>query len=186
MPVLQLSFFVASDAYRKSPRLPESLLRTIQGSRGHIWTFNGVQNESEAENWEYLLSPRESGYLFFIDSFSINGDVPLYQDFEGSSSLPLRSDDRIRCCVAQGGLLQDRLMELMAGQNASLDKAVRAYPPCFCIPTIDDANVILVIVGWDSREVHLETVSNEPFQALIHGMSQSSDIVMFHADMISY
>ncbi len=50
-------------------------------------------------------------------------------------------------------------MELMAGQNASLDKAVRAYPPCFCIPTIDDANVILVIVGWDSREVKLTLIS---------------------------
>ncbi|TRM64147.1 hypothetical protein BD626DRAFT_456609 [Schizophyllum amplum] len=208
--VLQITSFAATDAYIKMyeaggsiASVNPALLEWAEKGPKHgcLAVYHGLRIEDNTTGyfiavWESLeqlrtakSTPAYTDVAAAFRSVMVDGKPLTHRGFSMPGEYPQPS---LEAPVTELVVLLPRdekegpkALADMGGVAAELDKpGTGTYAPCEWGPSVDEPSICAMTCGWESMEVHKETVSKPPFSTLIGKVAEIADIVYGHSKMV--
>ncbi|KAJ7598755.1 hypothetical protein C8J56DRAFT_173148 [Mycena floridula] len=201
MTVIHRVTFPASDAYKLDRTVFEPALKMIAQTDGYICSWHGVQNEVEGGELGYHITAWESyehhkkliessSYPGIIASLkpALNGKLESHHfeiTVDPNPAMSGKTTEVVLLSLKEGSEMAD-LVEVTKKLAKQLDEAKGSSPPCIGGVSIEEPTKILTLIGWESRQSHLDAVSEEPLSSTVGTLHKVADVTLTHVDLTKY
>ncbi|KAF7979781.1 hypothetical protein HWV62_40816 [Athelia sp. TMB] len=198
MTIAEVVVFVASKAYQEnSEAVAKGVIGELSSVPGIESSYNGFQYEDEVEGgvkkavwinvWDsYESAEKQSERLksFFKEESKVEiCHVRIGADISRPISAPVTE-------IAWVVLKPGQSVEALAKSIDELEEAVKTLEGAHSStwgPTVEDPNVFVGIIGWDTREAHLKAVAPGTGAFKVIGKTlETSDIKLLHVDLTKF
>ncbi|KAJ7600754.1 hypothetical protein C8J56DRAFT_911195 [Mycena floridula] len=201
MPVLHRVTFPASDAYKLNLTLAEPAVKVIADAEGYLGAWYGLQNEVEGAELGHLVTAWETyehhkkvvdgpGYADIMAGVkpALKGPLDSHHIKVTMDHIPALSaptTEFVSVTLKEGKDMAE-LLKVSERMINHLNGAKGAFPPIVFGTSIEEPTKIILVIGWGSRQIHMDAISVEPFTSTMGEIAQLADITFSHTDMTKY
>ncbi|KAF7364174.1 hypothetical protein MSAN_01076700 [Mycena sanguinolenta] len=198
MSVVQRIAFTASNKFA-DPNVFGTALEIVKSKPGFLSSFHGLQIDDGKTGyfitvWQstehYFSFAQGSAYSDFLTALkpAAADELEIHHVHTGSvdvtTALTAPTTELVLWTLKAGVTIEE-ITPLFIELGRSLDIAKGAYPPSVWAPSKDSDKHILVFVGWDSVEAHMEAVKEgTEAHAVIGLFAPKADYLLGHAHFV--
>ncbi|KAK7048889.1 hypothetical protein R3P38DRAFT_1880757 [Favolaschia claudopus] len=193
MPIVQISSAPASDLLISSPETFQTVPASLKNAAGYKGGYYGLGLEDgKVAHWVAIWESDEFRQKFGADPASAEAIEQLKKGIAGpptrigfnSSTDPTAALTspavEIATFTAKGGE-SDKLLSLVGELAKGLEASAGIHKPIVYGPTVEDANKVVLLAGWDSAEAHQAVVKGGSLSGVFGQITAIADFTVGHS-----
>ncbi|KAJ6462432.1 hypothetical protein C8R45DRAFT_878603 [Mycena sanguinolenta] len=171
MSVVQRIAFTASNKFA-DPNVFDKSLEILKSKPGFVSSFHGLQIDDGKTGYIITVWQSVEHYSFFVQGSAYSDflaalkpaaadELEIHHVHTGgvdvNTALTAPTTELVLWTLKSGVTIEE-ITPLFMELGRSLNTSKGAHPPSLWAPSKDSGNHILVFVGWDSVEAHMEAV----------------------------